>query len=122
MFFDWRRFYDPVRDPSLAFRMTKVNTEHPRVPSCTYRLQFNRQFRFTHAREITAYLHELGVSDAYSSPYFQARAESLHGYDITDHNKLNAAIGSREEYDAWVAELRAHGMGQILDFVPNHMG
>jgi (1->4)-alpha-D-glucan 1-alpha-D-glucosylmutase len=46
----------------------------------------------------------------------------LHGYDITDHNKLNAAIGSREEYDAWVAELRAHGMGQVLDFVPNHMG
>src|SRR5205823_9471808 len=53
---------------------------------------------------------------------FQAGAESLHGYDITDHNKLNAAIGSREDYDAWVAELHAHGMGQIVDFVPNHMG
>ena len=64
----------------------------------------------------------LGISDCYASPYFQARAESLHGYDITDHNKLNAAIGSRDEYDAWVAELHAHGMGQILDFVPNHMG
>jgi len=47
---------------------------------------------------------------------------SLHGYDITDHNKLNAAIGSREEYDAWVGELHAHSMGQILDFVPNHVG
>ena len=46
----------------------------------------------------------------------------MHGYDITDHNKLNAAIGSREEYDSWVAELHAHGMGQMLDFVPNHMG
>ncbi len=68
------------------------------------------------------YLHALGVSDAYASPYFQASAESLHGYDITDHNKLNAAIGSREEYDAWIAELHAHGMGQVLDFVPNHMG
>ncbi len=68
------------------------------------------------------YLHELGISDCYASPYFQARAESLHGYDITDHNKLNAAIGTRAEYDAWIAELHAHGMGQILDFVPNHMG
>ena len=68
------------------------------------------------------YLHALGISDCYASPYFQARAESLHGYEITDHNKLNAAIGSREEYDAWVAELHAHGMGQVLDFVPNHMG
>ena len=68
------------------------------------------------------YLHALGISDCYASPYFQARAESLHGYEITDHNKLNDAIGSREEYDAWVAELHAHGMGQVLDFVPNHMG
>src|SRR5205823_4867231 len=64
----------------------------------------------------------LGVSDTYASPYFQARAESLHGYDITDHNKLNAAIGSRDEYDSWIAELHTRGMGQVLDFVPNHMG
>jgi (1->4)-alpha-D-glucan 1-alpha-D-glucosylmutase len=99
-----------------------VKIEHPRIPSCTYRLQFNRQFRFADAREITPYLYELGVSDAYASPYFQARAESLHGYDITDHNKLNAAIGSRAEYDAWIAELHKHEMGQVLDFVPNHMG
>jgi len=94
----------------------------PRIPTCTYRLQFNRQFTFAQAREIVPYLHALGVSDAYASPYFQARAESLHGYEITDHNKLNAAIGSRAEYDAWVAELHAHQMGQVLDFVPNHMG
>src|SRR5207253_1248806 len=32
------------------------------------------------------------------------------------------AIGSREAYDSWIAELRAHSMGQLLDFVPNHMG
>ena len=95
---------------------------HPRIPSSTYRLQFNRQFTFAQAREIVPYLDELGISDCYASPYFQARAESLHGYDITDHNKLNAAIGSRAEYDAWIDELRTHGMGQIVDFVPNHMG
>jgi (1->4)-alpha-D-glucan 1-alpha-D-glucosylmutase len=85
-------------------------------------LQLNRQFTFKQAREITPYLRELGVSDAYASPYFQARAESLHGYDITDHNKLNSAIGSQKDYDAWIAELRAQDMGQVLDFVPNHMG
>jgi len=99
-----------------------MKAEHPRIPSCTYRLQFNRWFTFAQAREIVSYLHELGVSDIYASPYFQARADSLHGYDITDHNKLNAAIGSRDDYDAWIAELRAHEMGQLLDFVPNHMG
>lgn len=93
-----------------------------RIPTSTYRLQFNREFTFRQAREIVPYLHSLGISDCYASPYFQARPESLHGYDITDHNKLNAAIGSRADYDAFVAELRARGMGQMLDFVPNHMG
>jgi len=99
-----------------------VTIEHPRIPSSTYRLQFNRWFTFAQAREIVPYLDALGVSDAYASPYFQARPDSLHGYDITDHNRLNVAIGSREEYDSWIAELHAHSMGQVLDFVPNHVG
>src|SRR5215212_4963994 len=94
----------------------------PRIPRCTYRLQFNRQFTFTQARQLADYLEQLGVSDAYASPFFQASAGSPHGYDITDHNRLNSAIGSREDFDAWVAELHRRGMGQLLDFVPNHMG
>ncbi|HEV2994725.1 MAG TPA: malto-oligosyltrehalose synthase, partial [Chthoniobacterales bacterium] len=93
-----------------------------RIPTCTYRLQFNRWFTFSQAREIVPYLDALGISDVYSSPYFQANPDSLHGYDITDHNKLNAAIGSHEDYEAWVGELHARAMGQILDFVPNHVG
>ena len=96
--------------------------EYPHIPRCTYRLQFNRNFTFAQARELVPYLDALGVSDAYASPFFQASAESLHGYDITDHNKLNAAIGTRAEFDAWVEELHVRKMGQILDFVPNHMG
>src|SRR5213592_2123535 len=99
-----------------------TNQRHPRIPTCTYRLQFNRWFTFSHAREIVPYLHALGVSDVYASPYFQASPDSLHGYDITDHNKLNAAIGSRADYDAWIARLHEHSMGQVLDFVPNHVG
>ncbi|MGH8093025.1 MAG: malto-oligosyltrehalose synthase [Chthoniobacterales bacterium] len=99
-----------------------MSTPYPRIPSSTYRLQFNRDFTFAQARELVPYLHALGISDCYASPYFQARPDSLHGYDITDHNKLNAAIGSREDYDAWIRELHARGMGQVVDFVPNHMG
>src|SRR5437660_5766733 len=95
--------------------------QHPRIPTCTYRLQFNRWFTFSQARQIVSYLGALGVSDAYASPYFQASPDSLHGYDITDHNKLNTAIGSRADYDAWIAELHAHSIGQVLDFVPNHV-
>ena len=83
-------------DIESVFAPARDRQEHPRIPTCTYRLQFNRQFTFAQAREIVPYLHALGVSDVYASPYFQASAESLHGYDITDHNKLNAAIGSRD--------------------------
>src|SRR5437660_11169598 len=98
-----------------------IQQQHPRIPTCTYRLQFNRWFTFAQAREIASYLRALGVSDVYASPYFQPSANSLHGYDITDHNKLNPAIGSQEDYEAWIAELRAHEMGQVLDFVPNYI-
>ncbi|HEU5099054.1 MAG TPA: malto-oligosyltrehalose synthase, partial [Roseiflexaceae bacterium] len=81
-----------------------------------------RQFTFADALRRIAYLHELGISDIYTSPYLRARAESTHGYDIANHNQLNPAIGGEVEYLALVAELHARGMGQILDIVPNHMG
>src|SRR5947207_1875064 len=99
-----------------------TQNKHPRIPTCTYRLQFNRWFTFAGAREIVPYLQALGSADVYASPYFQAGPNSLHGYDITDHNKLNPVVGSQTDYDAWIAELHKHAMGQVLDFVPNHMG
>lgn len=93
-----------------------------RIPSATYRLQFNKHFTFRQARDIVPYLRDIGISHVYASPYFRASPESLHGYDIGDHNELNPAIGTREEYDDFVSALHAHGLGQIVDFVPNHMG
>src|SRR5438270_1466681 len=91
-------------------------------PLSTYRLQFNAGFRFEHARRLAGYLHALGVSHIYSSPILKARAGSIHGYDITDHNQVNPEIGSYEELKDMVRELKNYGMGQVLDFVPNHMG
>ena len=91
-------------------------------PEATYRLQFHAGFTFRDARVIVPYLHDLGVTHCYASPYLQARPGSQHGYDITDHRALNPEIGTLEDYDAWVGELHAHQMGQILDMVPNHMG
>ncbi|HEV2148044.1 MAG TPA: malto-oligosyltrehalose synthase [Longimicrobiaceae bacterium] len=98
---------------------------HPaagRVPLSTYRLQFNHLFTFRDAAELVPYLAELGVSDLYASPYLQARPGSLHGYDITDHNRLNPEIGTPEEHARMTGLLREHGMGHLLDIVPNHMG
>lgn len=93
-----------------------------RVPLSTYRLQFNRNFTFAQAVEIVPYLAELGISHCYASPYLRARPGSMHGYDIIDHHHLNPEIGTPEDYERWVAALHEHGMGQILDIVPNHMG
>jgi (1->4)-alpha-D-glucan 1-alpha-D-glucosylmutase len=93
-----------------------------RFPEATYRLQFHAGFTFRDARALVPYLHALGITHCYASPYLQARPGSRHGYDITDHRVLNPEIGSAEDYQAWVDELHAHGMGQILDMVPNHMG
>lgn len=92
------------------------------IPTATYRLQFNRDFTFRDAAALVPYLASLGISHCYASPYFRARPGSMHGYDIIDHNALNPEIGSQEDYEHLVHELHRHGMGQILDIVPNHMG
>ena len=92
------------------------------IPRATYRLQFNRDFTLAQAAELVPYLAELGISHCYASPYLKARPGSGHGYDIVDHNALNPEIGSIEDFERFVAALRAHGMGQLLDMVPNHMG
>jgi (1->4)-alpha-D-glucan 1-alpha-D-glucosylmutase len=92
------------------------------VPSATYRLQFQPAFTFADATAILDYLEALGISDVYSSPYFQSGAGSTHGYDVADHNRINPALGGEAGYRAFVSELRTRKMGQVLDFVPNHMG
>ncbi len=88
----------------------------------TYRLQFTADFRFDDAAALAPYLADLGISHAYASPVFAARQGSTHGYDITDYNRLNPALGSDAEFRAMVRVLRDHGLGLILDIVPNHMG
>lgn len=92
-----------------------------RIPVSTYRLQFNTQFRFRNAKGIIQYLHDLGITDMYASPYFRAKEGSLHGYDIVDPTALNPEVGTEQEYNALIRELHKYGMGQILDIVPNHM-
>ena len=92
-----------------------------RIPLATYRLQFNAQFRFEHARALAGYLDQLGITDLYSSPLLQARRGSLHGYDVTDPSHLNTEIGSEQDLESLAGELRLRGMGLLLDIVPNHM-
>jgi (1->4)-alpha-D-glucan 1-alpha-D-glucosylmutase len=99
-----------------------MTTADPQVPTATYRLQFNKDFTFRDARALVPYLSALGITHIYASPYFKAPPGSAHGYDICDHNELNPDLGTPADFEALVATLREHGMGQIVDFVPNHMG
>jgi (1->4)-alpha-D-glucan 1-alpha-D-glucosylmutase len=109
--------------------ITNVNSSDPagaaprrRIPSATYRIQFNAGFTFRDATGLVPYLAELGISDLYASPYLQARPGSVHGYDIVDHAKLNPEIGTEQDHARMSAALREHGLGQMMDIVPNHMG
>lgn len=106
----------------MPFKEELSQLPAPRIPLSTYRLQFNRDFTFNQARAIVPYLSALGITHLYASPYLKARPGSRHGYDIIDHNMLNPEIGTYEEFEQLCATLAGHGMGHMLDIVPNHMG
>lgn len=93
-----------------------------RAPLSTYRLQLHKGFTFADAEAVLAYLRDLGIGDCYASPIFEARPGSLHGYDVTRHDRLNPELGGEEGFARFAARLRALGMGLLLDIVPNHMG
>ena len=93
-----------------------------RVPLiATYRLQMRDGMTFEAARAIVPYLKRLGISHLYLSPVFTAVSGSTHGYDVTDFNEIDPAIGGRAGLDRLSAALQAEGLGLILDIVPNHM-
>src|SRR5579862_8236541 len=92
------------------------------LPLATYRLQLTADFGFDRAAEVVPYLKALGVTHLYASPFMKARRGSAHGYDITDHSKLNPELGGEESFAQLSAALKAHDLGLILDFVPNHVG
>lgn len=91
------------------------------VPRATQRLQFHSGFSFDAARQQVPYFARLGISHLYASPILGARAGSGHGYDVVDPGTVNAELGGEEGLRRLVTELRRHGMGLIVDIVPNHM-
>ena len=91
------------------------------VPVSTYRLQLHKEFTFDDASAIAGYLSDLGISHVYSSPYLQAAPESMHGYDVVDHQRVNEELGGAEAHGRFSQTLGENGLGQVLDIVPNHM-
>lgn len=85
------------------------------------RLQFHRDFTFDHLIPLLDYFAELGISHIYASPILKARPGSTHGYDVVDPGQVNPELGGEAALERLVHALRRHGMGLIVDFVPNHM-
>ncbi len=90
-------------------------------PLATYRLQLTAEFGFAQAGDLAAYLANLGVSHVYLSPILEAVPGSGHGYDITDHSRIRAEFGGEDGFRAMARTLRGHGLGIVVDIVPNHM-
>ena len=94
----------------------------PTFPLATYRLQLHRGFTFADATQAVPYLHSLGISDCYLSPISKAMPGSDHGYDVIDPVVVNPELGSEKDFEEFVGTVQAHGLGLVLDVVPNHMG
>lgn len=90
-------------------------------PRATYRLQLHGKFNFADATEAVPYLAELGISHLYLSPILAAAEGSTHGYDVVDPETISEALGGDEGLKKLVVTVKEHGMGILLDIVPNHM-
>lgn len=91
------------------------------APRATVRLQIHAGFDLDAAAARVPYYAALGISHYYVSPLQSAKAGSEHGYDGIDPARIDAGRGGRAGLRRLVAVLRSHGMGLILDIVPNHL-
>jgi cyclomaltodextrinase len=62
---------------------------------------------------------ELGASGIALGPVFASRT---HGYDTTDHYRIDPRLGDDADFDHLVAEAHRRGLRVLLDGVFNHVG
>jgi cyclomaltodextrinase / maltogenic alpha-amylase / neopullulanase len=62
---------------------------------------------------------ELGASGVALGPIFASRT---HGYDTTDHYRIDPRLGDDADFDHFVAEAHRRGLRILLDGVFNHVG
>mgnify|MGYP001101034646 CR=1 FL=1 len=100
--------------------MTPERPDLP-VPTATYRLQLQPEFPFGAAAAAVPYVASLGVSHLHLSPVLEAVPGSAHGYDVVDHARVREELGGEEGLRALADTAREHGLGLVVDIVPNHM-
>lgn len=87
----------------------------------TYRVQLTPTFGFDDTVDLLDHLVSLGVSHVYLSPIAEATPGSSHGYDVIDHTRVRSDFGGRDGLDRLLDAAAAHGLGVLIDHVPNHM-
>ena len=70
------------------------------------------------------YIAGMGFTQLWSTPVLENDQPrySYHGYAITDLYKVDARMGSNDDYRALGREAKALGVGLIMDVVLNHIG
>ncbi|WP_328394918.1 malto-oligosyltrehalose synthase [Streptomyces sp. NBC_00390] len=91
------------------------------TPTATYRLQLQPDFPFSAAAAAVPYLASLGISHLHLSPVLEAVPGSVHGYDVVDHSRVREELGGEAGLRELSRTAREHGLGLVLDIVPNHM-
>ena len=71
-------------------------------------------------REKLDYLQALGVTCLYLNPVFESR--SNHHYDTGDYKKIDAFLGTEEEFIRLCREAKERGIRILLDGVFSHTG
>ena len=79
-------------------------------------------FTFADAALLAPWFAASASVTSMSSPILKARRGSMHGYDIVDHDQIDPRSAVRTGSPRSSDTLRAHGIGIVLDIVPNHMG
>ena len=73
-------------------------------------------------RRVTEWLDHavaLGASGIALGPVFASRT---HGYDTTDHLRIDPRLGDDADFDELLAQARSRGLRVLLDGVFNHVG
>jgi (1->4)-alpha-D-glucan 1-alpha-D-glucosylmutase len=92
------------------------------IPISTYRFQVRESFDLSKAADTLQYVRDLGADWVYFSPLLRAEEGSDHGYDVTDHSRVDPSRGGAEGLKHAADVAHSLGLGVLVDIVPNHVG
>lgn len=95
-----------------------------KAPINSFRIQLNADrsdpayFTFSDLARQVPHLARLGITEIYA--VITDAGNSRHGYDVLRY-ELSPALGGQDGFEKLVKICKAHGVGLIPDWVPNHM-